>query len=227
MFKEKLLKRALAAYAGQHVLQRVLEYGEDALKLGGQVENLTIYFQDVAHMTTTSESLTPEELVRLLYEYFSVMTKIIEDHKGVVIQYMADAIMALWGINGATDHADRACSCAIEAVYKASLLTPPLKLTVGINSGSVVLGNIGGSDRFQFTVLGDHVSLASRLEGYNKKYGTNILFSEFTRQALVEHKTVREVTSVQEMGLRKPVKLYTFGPEYTQQTPALDEPTHG
>lgn len=220
MLKEKLLKKALSAYAGEHVLQRVLARGEDALKLGGQVADLTMYFQDITGFTTVAEPLEPENLVRLLHEYLTVMTETVEKNKGVVVQYMGDAVMALFGIDGEPDHADRACSCALVAVHQADALSQrwnfgakPLRLTIGINTGKVLLGNFGTYKRFQFTVLGDAVNLASRLEGGNKNFGTNILLSEFTRRELVKHSNVREVDTVQVKGKYAPVKLYTLEPE--------------
>lgn len=223
MFQEKLLKKALAAYAGEHVLQRVLEKGEDALRLGGQIATLTLYFQDIAGFTSVTEHLDPEKLARLLYEYLTVMTQTVEYHKGVVLQYVGEAIMAFWGGKGELDHADSACSCALAAVRQASILSQgwnldgqALKPIVGINTGRVILGNFGSPSRFQFTVFGDAVNLASRLEGGNKDYGTSILLSEFTRQALVGHADVREVDSIHVNGINHPVKLYTFDNENSQ-----------
>jgi adenylate cyclase len=135
MSKEKLLKRALAAYAGEHVLQRVLDQGEDALKLGGQVDTLTLYFQDIASSTILSKELGPEKVVRFLHEYLTVMTETIERHNGVIVQFMGDAIMALWGSKGEPDHADKACACAVAAVYQADFLSQRFYSGVQLSMG--------------------------------------------------------------------------------------------
>lgn len=231
MFKEKLLKRAVASYAGEHVLKRILENGEDALKLGAQVINLTIYFQDIVGFTAVSEDLSPEKVVHLLNDYLTIMTDTIEGHNGIVDKYIGDAIIAFWGAYGEPNHPDSACACALAALHQASLVSErfgsdgaqPLRLTVGINTGKVLLGNFGSPNRFQYTILGDAVNLASRLERANKHYGTDILLSEFTKKELSDQSNVIEVDSIQVKGITSPVRLYTLQPASSQP----DNPADG
>jgi len=221
LFKDKLLKKALAAYNGEHVLERVLKHGEDALHLGGQVKKMTVYFQRIAGFAEIAERLPPEALVHVLTEYLTVMTGIIENHKGIVDRAIGigDTMAAFWGAHDETDHADRACACAVEAVERGRNLSqrwqakgiPPLDVAIGINSGRVLLGNFGTPTRFQYTILGDAVNLASRLAGFNGQYGTDILLSEFTREQL------RKPTKLSGVGAisvkNHPVNIYALSQE--------------
>jgi adenylate cyclase len=223
VFKDKLLRRALEAYNGKHVLNRVLKHGEKALTLGGEVKDMTVYFQDIAGFTEISKDLSPEDLVHFINDYLTIMTKTIESHEGIIDRYMGDAIMAFFGANDEKDHADKACDCALAVVEQGRLLSkrwshkgvPALKITVGINSGRVILGNFGTSFRFQYTIFGDHVNFASRLEKANLHYGTNVLMSEFTKEKLSDQARLKEVDLIFVKGQENPVKLFTFDNIYT------------
>ncbi len=218
MFQDKLLKRALEAYNGKHVLNMVLTQGEKALKLGGEIKDMTVYFQDIAGFTEISQGLSPEDLVHLIIEYLTVMTNTVESHEGIIDKYMGVAIMAFFGANDEKDHADKACDCALAAIEQANLLSkrwsqkgiPDLRITVGVNSGKVILGNFGTSFRFQYTILGDHVNFASRLEKANLHYGTAALISEYTTEKLSDQTRLKEVDLIRVKGKTDPVKLFTF-----------------
>jgi adenylate cyclase len=219
MFKDKLLTKVIEAYNGKHVLNRILKHGAEALELGGQVRDMTIYFQEIIGLTDITECLSPEDLVHFVNEYLTIMTNTIESHEGIVDRYIGiGGIMAFWGANDETDHADKACVCAADIVARRRLLSEhwnhkeifSLRVSIGINSGRVILGNFGTAFRFQYTVLGDNVNLASQLESANKQYGTEILFSEFTNQRLNAKMKAREVDSIHLRGKSEPVKLFTL-----------------
>jgi adenylate cyclase len=219
MFKDKFLTKAIEAYNGKHVLNRILKHGVEALKLGGQVKDMTIYFQKIVDITDITDRLSPEDLVHFIKEYLSIMTTTIESYEGIVDRYIGiDGIMAFWGANDEADHADKACTCAAEVIERGRLLSErwnhkgvqSLRVSIGVNSGRVILGNFGTPSRFQYTIFGDNVNLASRLEGANEHYGTAILLSEYTKEKLNDQKKVTEVDSIHVRGKSDPVRLYTL-----------------
>jgi class 3 adenylate cyclase len=157
--------------------------------LGGERRDLTIFFSDIENFTTWSEYLDPEELIGVMARYFAGMTEIIHRHQGTVDKYIGDAIMAFW--NAPTeldDHAFHACAAALECQHFQRQLNEELardglaeiNTRIGLNSGEVIVGNVGYEQRLNYTALGDHVNLASRLEGLNKYYDTNIIVSANT-----------------------------------------------
>jgi adenylate cyclase len=156
-------------------------------------------------------------LIHLLNEYFSTMTDIILDSKGTVDKYIGDAIMAFWGAPlPLAHHAWKACQAALamqeaipalQEVWRERRL-PPLDNRLGIHTGSAIVGNVGSRDRFNYTVMGDAVNLASRLEGVNKIYGTNIIVSESTFQKTGGEFLFREIDLVQVKGRLQPVTIY-------------------
>ncbi len=156
-------------------------------ELGGTKRDLTILFSDIEGFTTWSEKLKPEELILVLARYFSGMTRIIMRHQGTVDKFIGDAIMAFWGApNDLQDHARHAAQAAVECLQFQIELNRQLKVEglepinsrIGLNSGEVLVGNVGYEDRLNYTVIGDAVNLASRLEGLNKYYRSNILLSD-------------------------------------------------
>jgi adenylate cyclase len=183
---------AMGKYLSPGVLTEVLK-DPDALKLGGEKRVMTALFTDIRGFTSVSEKLDPQELVALLNEYLTEMTDVVHKWEGVLDKYMGDAIMAWWGAPGEQpDHSYRACRTAIEMRQELAKLrvgweargVPQLEMGVGVNTGPMVYGNTGSRDRFDFTVLGDAVNLASRLEGVNKEYGSNVIISESTLEQL-------------------------------------------
>ena len=230
MFKDNLLKKAIELYNGKHVLNRILRHGVEALKLGGEVKDMTIYFQDILGFTEVAEGLSPEDIVHLLNEYLTVMTEMIESHGGIVDRYIGDAIMAFWGANDEADHAQKACDCAQDIIEQGKPLSarwnhegvPSLRVSIGINSGRVILGNMGTPFRFHYTVFGDHVNLASRLEGANRHYSTEILLSEFTKEQLKDKTRLKEIDSIRVKGKSEPVKLFTLGHQNSQPVATAD-----
>ncbi|MHB8773282.1 MAG: adenylate/guanylate cyclase domain-containing protein [Syntrophales bacterium] len=174
-------------------------------------------FSDIRGFTSISERLTPEELVRLLNEYLTVMTDVVFRYDGLLDKYIGDAIMAVFGAPlDQSDHALRACRTALDMMAELRRLRtkwaaegrPDVNIGVGINSGDMVVGNMGSQMRFDYTVMGDHVNLASRLEGTNKEYGTNIIISEFTYEMVKEELFCRELDAVRVKGKKLPVRIF-------------------
>lgn len=204
-------------YLSPEVINKVLD-DPSGLKLGGERRELTVFFSDVRGFTTISESLTPERLCEFMNEYFMPMTSIILGTSGVLDKYIGDAIMAFWGAPVTlTDHADRAAIASIKMLFELDKIRnefpkkgfPQPDIGIGLNTGEMSVGNMGSHVRFNYTVMGDAVNLASRLEGLTKEYGVKILISEFTYSKLTPSKFLtRELDDIRVKGKNKPVKIY-------------------
>ena len=189
----------------------------DRINLGGEKRNITVFFSDIRGFTSISESISPEELVRLLNEYLTEMTSIIINDQGLVDKYMGDAIMAFWGAPlDQPDHAEMACSSSLEMIDKLRDLQkkwkkegiPSFDIGIGLNSGDAIVGNMGSSNRFDYTAMGDNVNLASRMEGLNKIYGTNIIISGNTHKIIKENFETRKLDAVKVKGKKKSILIY-------------------
>ncbi|OPY86655.1 MAG: Adenylate cyclase 1 [Smithella sp. PtaU1.Bin162] len=214
--EKKKIRGAFQYYLTASVINEMLK-DPSKLKLGGDKKNLSVLFSDIRGFTTISEKLSPEDLVHLLNEYLTAMTDIVFKYDGTLDKYMGDAIMAIFGAPlDQPDHARRACQTALDMMNELHRLQkkwqtegkPPLNIGIGINSGDMVVGNMGSQMRFDYTVMGDMVNLGSRLEGTNKEYGSNIIFSEFTYNAIKDSMCCRELDSVRVKGKKLPVKIY-------------------
>ena len=214
--EKKKIKGAFQYYLTASVINEMLK-DPSKLKLGGDKKNLSVLFSDIRGFTTVSEKMTPEELVHLLNEYLTAMTDVVFRYDGLLDKYMGDAIMAVFGAPlDQPDHPKRACMTAIEMMKELKKLQkkwtdegrPVLDIGIGINSGDMVVGNMGSEMRFDYTVMGDSVNLGSRLEGINKEYGTNIVISEFTYESVKNTLCCRELDSVRVKGKALPVKIY-------------------
>ena len=222
-FSEKrYLKRAFAHYVPPAVVDDlVADAGK--LQLGGEKRELTVLFSDIRGFTTLSEAMAPEELVKLMNEYFTVMTENVFAHRGSLDKYIGDAIMAVFGAPVAEpQHAALACRSALDMARSLQGLKqswrargiPEIDIGVGINTGPMVVGNMGSASRFNYTVVGDAVNLASRIEHLNKDYGTSILLSEYTYLPVKdEFPLAREVDRVRVRGRAQPVRLFELIPE--------------
>ena len=229
-FSEKrYLKVAFQHYVPRAVVDDlVADAGK--LQLGGEKRELTVLFSDIRGFTTLSEAMAPEDLVKLMNEYFTVMTEKVFEHRGSLDKYIGDAIMAVFGAPVAEpQHAALACRSALDMVrtlrtFQDSLRQrglPAIDIGIGINTGPMVVGNMGSKSRFNYTVVGDAVNLASRIEHLNKEYGTNILVSEYTYLPLKdEFPLAREVDRVRVRGRAQPVHLFEL---FTEQRDWLDE----
>ena len=190
--EKKAIKSAFSQYVQKEYVDTIAEDPKQ-LRLGGQQKELTVLFSDMANFTSISETLSPQELSTFLNEYLTDMTRILFEHGGTLDKFIGDAVMAFWGAPiDQPDHALRACRCALamqaHLAQKADEWNkrgyPPVSVRIGINTGPMIVGNMGSRDRFNYTVLGDAVNLGARLEPLNKNYGTNIIISEFTHQAI-------------------------------------------
>jgi adenylate cyclase len=214
--QKRFIKGAFKQYLSPVVIEELVHHPE-RLKLGGELRELSIFFSDVKGFTSISERLNPEELTALLNDYLTAMTDIIYAHGGTVDKYEGDAIIAFWNAPLAQkDHALLAVHTALECQAKLTALNPKYKAQIGselyqrigLNSGPVVVGNMGSRQRFNYTFLGDAGNLAARLEGINKQFGTSLLISSNTRKQLDESIAVREIARVQVVGRKEPVCVY-------------------
>jgi adenylate cyclase len=219
--------KTFGRYVSHQVVSQLLKEPE-LVKLGGEKKDLTVLFSDIREFSTISENIDPEDVVKLLNEYFTAMTEIVFKYGGVLDKYMGDAIMAFYGAPiEIKDHADKACLTALEMTKALSKLqikwkeegSPVLDIGVGINSGPMVVGNMGSDLRFDYTVVGDSVNLASRLEATNKYYGTKIIVSEFTKEIADDGFHFREIDLVRVKGKNKPVKILELLSRKTEEAP--------
>ena len=214
--EKKKIRGTFQYYLSGPVIEEMLK-DPSKLKLGGEKRDLSVLFSDIRGFTTISEKLTPEDLVHLLNEYLTVMTDLVFKYGGLLDKYMGDAIMAVFGapINQ-PDHPVRCCKTALDMMAELKKLQkkwedegkPVLDIGIGINTGDMVVGNMGSKMRFDYTVMGDNVNLGSRLEGINKEYGTNIVISEYTYGKIMDSFFCRELDSVRVKGKIRPVKIY-------------------
>lgn len=189
----------------------------ELLALGGEERVATILFSDVRGFSHVAEGLAPRDLVALLNEYLTAMTDVVVAHGGIVDKYLGDALMAEFGVPvPVDDHAARACRAALRMRDALRTLRegwarrgmPELHARIGINTGQVLVGNLGSFRMMDYTCMGDHVNLASRMEGANKEYGTEILVTEFTWRAVEGHFIGREIDRVRVLGRGEPVGIY-------------------
>ena len=213
--ERNLLKETFARYVAPSVVDEVLTKGD--VRLGGVKRVVTVFFSDLKGFTTLSEKTDPEALVQLLNEYFEAMTGVILASEGTLDKYIGDGILAFWGEPIAhDDDASRACRAALDQALRLETLCDawqargldPVEMRVGIQTGLAVVGNVGSNLKFNYTVLGDTVNLASRLESVNKIYGTRVLIGEETRRAADGAVEVREVDRLAVFGKHESVRVY-------------------
>jgi adenylate cyclase len=217
--KEKqFIRSAFSTYVSGDVVKEIIN-DPSRLQLGGTKRHMTAIFTDVKGFSTISEKLDPEELVSLLNRYLSAMSNVVLDEKGTIDKYEGDAIIAFFGAPlDLADHAMRACVSAItmkriemelnKTIKEHNLSPSPLLTRIGINTGSMVAGNMGTDNKMNYTIMGNAVNLAARLEGVNKQYGTWILASHDTVSETGNHLLTRKLDRVRVVGINEPVRLY-------------------
>jgi len=215
--QKEIVKSIFSHYVSPAIVNELLADTEK-LRLGGEKKELTVMFSDIAGFTSISEGLPPEKLVELLNEYLDVMTDIIIKNKGTLDKYEGDAIMAFWGAPiSLQDHAFSACLSAVEMQEKLKLLRRKhgtenkrldMHIRIGINTGEMIVGNMGGKERFDYTVIGDSVNLGARLEAANKFYGTDIIISENTYEHVKGLVLVRELDKIVVKGKTRGTTIY-------------------
>lgn len=227
-----LIKSMFSTYVNPSVVDELVA-NPGKLVLGGKREELTVLFSDIEGFTTMSQGMEPEEIVALLNEYLSGMSGVIFRHAGTLDKYEGDAVMAFWGAPiPQADHPLRACRAALEMQEVGARLNEQwrrhgrfqLRTRIGINTGPMVVGNLGGEGKFDYTVIGDSVNLASRLEGANKEYGTRIMVSERTYDAVRAEILGRQIDRIEVVGRSEPVVPYELLCPYgAPEAAALEE----
>jgi adenylate cyclase len=214
--QKRFIKNAFKQYLSPTVIEQLIQNPE-RLKLGGERRVLSIFFSDLQGFTTISEGLEPEQLTELLNEYLTGMTDIIYEEGGTVDKFEGDAIIAFWNAPlEQPDHAARAVRAALRCQERLAEQRPhffervgkQLYMRIGLNTGPAVVGNMGSHSRFDYTMLGDSVNLAARLEGVNKQFGSYLMVSEATRDAAGPEFAARELAQVGVVGKRLPVRVF-------------------
>jgi len=219
--QRRQVREAFAHYVSPAVMERVVEHPE-TLRLGGQMRDLTVLFCDIRGFTTISEAYDAEGLTRLINRFLTPMTQVILDHDGTIDKYMGDCIMAFWNAPlDDPDHARNACRAALTMIERLETLndelanlareegTPytPIAVGIGLNTGECCVGNMGSEQRFDYSVLGDDVNLASRLEGQTKSYGVRIILGENTQRLASDMGTL-ELDLIRVKGKERPVRIH-------------------
>lgn len=226
--QKAFIKQAFRHYLSGDVIEKIIRDPKH-LQLGGEKRELTIMFTDLAGFSTFSEKLGPVELTTLLNEYLTEMTDIIMEEGGTLDKYEGDAIIAFWNAPLAqSDHAVRACRAALRCQRRLAELRDGfqqrtgavLRMRVGLNTGDVVVGNMGSRKRFNYTILGDAANLAARLEGANKAFGTETMVSESTWRLASAEFTGRVLADLRVVGRRSAVTVYELTGFATDATPA-------
>jgi class 3 adenylate cyclase/CHASE2 domain-containing sensor protein len=224
---ERLLRKSFALYLAPQVIDKMLASNKLPV-LGGETRDVTVFFSDLEGFSSISEKLTPAELVAFMNEYLSAMTDVIESKGGYIDKYIGDSIVAVFGAPADdSDHASNAahaalaCRARLDELNQTSQAFRGTKVAhrMGLNSGAALVGNIGSRRRFNYSVMSDAVNVASRLEGANKYYGTNIAASEMTVALTGSIFTWRELDAIRVQGRTTPVKIYELVAEAGQETP--------
>jgi adenylate cyclase len=214
--ERKRIKGAFRQYVAPLVIEEILK-NKGQLELGGEEKVLTVLFSDLWGFTGYSERYAPHEMITFLSEYFDKMSQKIFQHWGTLKEYVGDELMAIFGAPlDQPDHAHRACMTALDMRQALAALReewtrigrPSLRARTGINSGPMLVGNLGSRYRFAYGALGDNVNLGSRLEGLNREYGTEIIIGENTAGLVGDAFRLRELDMVRVKGRKNPVRVY-------------------
>ena len=219
--EKKFIRESFGYYLAPQIIEEIMK-DPSGLKLGGARKKVTILFSDIRGFTTISEGMSPEQLTGFLNKYLTLMSNIIMKHGGIIDKYIGDAIMAFWGAPiDDKDHSMNALLTSLEMIKSLEYLNserkegdPEIKIGIGLNSGTVTVGNMGSEKRFDYTVIGDSVNLASRLESLNKFYGTEIIISETTINNIgpenlkEKNLSFREIDKVIVKGKNEAVRIY-------------------
>ncbi len=214
--QKRLIRQAFQYYLHPAIVERVAQ-NPQLLRLGGESRELTVLFSDIRRFSTIAEALSPEVLVHLLNEYFTIMTRVVFQRNGLLDKYLGDGLMAVYGVPlHDPDHTVQACCSALEMLAELKTLQarwaarglPSLDIGIGINTATMVVGNMGSELRFDYTVMGDGVNLASRLESANKEYGTHIIISESTWKHVRDRIATRELDTIRVQGKAQSTRIF-------------------
>ncbi|MGK0290501.1 MAG: adenylate cyclase [bacterium] len=215
--EQRKTKQILAQYVSPNILSEVLNQGATLKAEVGSKEELTILFSDIRGFTTFSESTSAEQVVEMLNYYLSGMIDIVFEYNGTLDKFIGDAVMAFWGAPLYDEnHAKNGVYAGLDMIKKLDEINqyftsqgyPLFKIGVGLNTGDVILGNIGSEKKLDYTVIGDNVNLASRLEGLTKTYGCNLLITESTFDQVKDTVVSRVVDQVRVKGKHEPIRMY-------------------
>lgn len=229
MGQKTMIREMFGQYLSPKVVENLVD-DPSKIQLGGEEREMTAFFSDIRGFSSISERLTPSELVQVLNDYLTDMCDIILSAEGTVDKFEGDSIMAFWGApTRQDDHARRACFAAIEmndrlVELRAEALqksVAPLVVRMGMNTGAMVVGNMGSKQRMNYTIMGDAVNLASRLEGANKAYGSGMMISESTYRFCEGDVDVRELDRITVVGKSEPVTVYQLLNRKSQTTGAV------
>ena len=225
-----LIKNMFGHYVNRGVVEEMVDHPERLL-LGGDRREMTVMFTDIENFTNIAEKMKAEELVTMLNEYLNEMTDLVFENNGTVDKYEGDAIVAFWGAPVfQADHAFLACRTAVTMQYALADLRQrwvavgrrPLNVRIGINTGEMIVGNIGGSGKFEYTVIGDSVNIGSRLESANKQYRTRNMISESTYAKVADRIIARELDMLVVAGRSEPIRVYELI-DLTENTVSPDQ----
>jgi adenylate cyclase len=214
--ERRLIRRAFQHYLAPAIVQQILE-DPSRLKLGGESFDVTVIFTDLEGFTTYAEHLAPDELRSRLSTYFTAMMDVLLAERATLDKFIGDAIMVYFGCPIADPmHPAQACRAALAMQRRLDALNddwhrsgvPPLRMRIGVNTGTAVAGNMGTDEMFNYTIIGDCVNLASRLEGVNKQYGTRTIIGADTWQRVRGQFEVRELDWIRVKGKTEPVAIY-------------------
>jgi adenylate cyclase len=218
MFTELRRRDNLSRFLPSQIVERMLAGGEDALR---PVQcNVTVLFSDLRDFTTLSESMAPREVLEFLDDYFGRMVQVVKGHDGIVNKFLGDGMLAFWGVpDRDPKHAERAVLAALDMRRTLEELNrerdrsgrAPVRIGIGIHTGLVAAGMLGGADQHEYTIIGDAVNVASRIEGLTKSLGHDVLVSETTWSA-IDTKRLRgaRVTETAVKGRKDPVVVYSL-----------------
>jgi len=214
--EKRKIRSAFQYFVSPGVVNEILK-DPGKLRLGGERKELTVLFSDIREFTHLSETLPPDTLTKMLNLFLTPMTDIVFKYQGTLDKYMGDAIMAFFGAPlEQKDHVEKACHTALDMVEALKDLqksweidgVPEISMGIGINTGPMSVGNMGSDVLFDYTVVGDHVNLGSRLENLNREYGTKIIISEYTHRYLKDTFISRELDIVRVKGRTEPVRIF-------------------
>lgn len=216
--RAKYLRSAFSSYVSDDLVKQIISQPE-SLSLGGTEKEISILFSDIRNFTSLSEALSPTELISVLNEFFDPLTRVAMLNHGMLDKYIGDAMMVLFNAPvEVAGHADKACIAALEMIDLTGALNAkivdrvsvPIEIGIGVNTGDAVVGNVGSSERFSYTALGDSVNTASRLEGLTKRYGATVIISEYTRARLqkLDYYDLRHLDRVRVKGKQEAMDIY-------------------
>jgi adenylate cyclase len=217
--EKRRIRRFFKSYVSPKLVEELLKDPKTTPSLKSERRMVSMLFSDIAGFTSMSESLPPDEVEHILNEYLTAMTEIVFENEGTLDKYIGDAVMAVWGNVGPSNPKTDAYKCVNTAVQMQRKLSElrekwlsegmvPLQIRIGMNTGEALVGNFGSPQKMDYTVIGDAVNTAARLEGLNKEFGSSILISQSTYDLVSDRINARHCGSVKVKGKEEPVSVY-------------------